>query len=768
MRYVGHSVPAQDGWEKVTGSATYAADLSLPDMLHGKIIFSPYSHARIEAIDTREAEGVTGVRNIITDETLLSQSVACLRNVRLYGQSIRDRPILAHKRVRFAGEPVAIVVAEDEGAARDAARRVEIQYTAIPAVSDISSALKGDVLIHEHEPGYEITRPDIVPDFSRNVCGYSCFEEGEPERAFDESEFVVRDKFYFPSLFHYPMEPHCAVGVVDRHSMTVYSSTQAPFQVRDELAHIFGIEPDQVRVVVSFVGGGFGAKGFIAIEPLAVAASAVTGAPVMIRLSQEETAYTTRRHPAEIEIRSGLNREGMLVCREATIYLDTGAYADFGPLVTRKAAFRSAGPYRLKHARAQCYAVYTNKLPSGAFRGIGSVQTAWACEAHTEHICMELGLDAVEFRLKNLLRTGERYVFGGPPLDGDPYNVLKTCVDRYERLRTRDAVPGSFDSKSWKFGSGVACTIKDVSTSPYEAAIEAQMDGRFLVLANTPEIGGGARTVLVQIAAEGLGVPLDSIRIAPADTAVTPPTSGVFGSRITVLMGGAVKQAAEELKEIVLNQAAKRSGYKKEILSIVDGQIVGPERVLFSVADLVKQGTEKLIAKGVCLPREDTGPIDICTWEINAGLASVGVDTESGLVSLRCYVSAADVGKAVHPMKCEGQEEGSVMFGIGNTFVEEQQFENGVLVNASPIDYCVPKFKDLPKIIDCVLIENEDGPGPFGSKGMAEGGLAPVAPAVAAAIRSASGILVDSLPITPEKVLRSLSQRVGSKDSKSK
>ncbi|MBI3000027.1 MAG: xanthine dehydrogenase family protein molybdopterin-binding subunit [Deltaproteobacteria bacterium] len=758
MRYVGHSVATLDGWEKVTGKAKYAADLSLPDMLQAKLLFSDYPHATIERLDTRRAERVSGVRKVITYETLSGMSICGSKLLRRYGQAIKDRPILAHQRVRFAGEPVAIVVAEDESAAREAVRRVEVDYAPLPVVSDIEAALSGDNLLHGKEPGYELTRSDIQPDFGRNICGYACFEAGNPGLAFQECDFVVQDQFNFPSLFHYPMEPHCAVGMVAKDSITVYSSTQAPFQVRDELAHIFGIDPERVRIIAPFVGGGFGAKGFVAIEPLAVAASAVAGAPVMVRLSQEETAYTTRRHPAEIQIRSGLNREGMLVCREVIIRLDTGAYADFGPQVTKKAAFRSAGPYRLKHARAECYAVYTNKLPSGAFRGIGSVQTAWACEAHTEQICMELRLDPIGFRLKNLLRAGERYVFGGPPLDGDPYNALKTCVDQYERLRQRNPGPNAIDPTIWRFGAGVACTMKDVSTAPYEAVIEAGTDGTFLISANAPEIGGGARTVLVQIAAEVLGVPMDAIRIAPADTAVTPPTSGVFGSRITVLMGGAVRQAAEELRNAILTRAAERSGHKKEILSVIDGQIVGPEKVLFSVAELAKRTAERLTAKGVCRPKEDAGAIDICTWEINAGVASVGVDTESGLVSLRCYVSAADVGRAVHPLKCEGQDEGAVMFGIGNTLVEEQRFEGGILMNANPIDYCVPKFKDLPDIYSSVLIENADGPGPFGSKGMAEGGLAPVAPAVAAAIRSASGILVDSLPITPERVFRRLTR----------
>jgi CO/xanthine dehydrogenase Mo-binding subunit len=756
MPCVGRSVPSIDGWEKVTGAASYAADISFPGMLHARLVLSPYPHAQIDRVNSRRALAIPGVRAVVTYESLTAAPGARFPVLRLYGQSIKDRPILAHERVRFAGEPVAIVVADDETTAWEASRLVDIDYLALPAAPEIDTALAGEILLHGGEGNYEITRSDIIPDYRRNICGHTRFVAGEPERAIRESDLVVEDTFYFPSLFHYPMEPHCAVGIVEKDSVSVYSSTQAPFQVRDELAHIFGIDPERIRVVAPFVGGGFGSKGFAVIEPLVVAAAAMTGSAVKLRLSQEETAHTTRRHPARIKIRSGLSRDGSLICREVTIHLDTGAYADFGPLVTRKAAFRAFGPYRLTHGRSECYAVYTNKLPSGAFRGIGSVQTAWACEAHTDHICVELGMDPTAFRRKNLLRAGERYVLGGPPLDGSPLGVFEACVDRHGELETGLSGKNLTGGESCRVGTGVACTIKDVSTSLYEAEVEVGSDGEFLISANAPEIGGGARTVLSQIAADVLGVTMDSIRLAPADTRVTPRTSGVFGSRITTLMGAAVKDAAAKLKNDLLARAAVRLRCAAETLSLANGCVRHPEGVAMRIADLVREEGRPLRSRGVIRPREDAEPIDICTWEINAGIATVSVDAESGRIQILAYISAADVGRAIHPLKCVGQEEGAVMFGIGNTLFEEQFFDGGVLLNGSPVDYRVPKFTDLPQVFEGLLIENGDGPGPFGSKGMAEGGLAPVAPAVASAVRSAVGISVSSLPLSPERVIQSL------------
>ena len=515
---------------------------------------------------------------------------------------------------------------------------------------------------------------------------------------------------------------------------------------------MFGLENEQVTVKVPYVGGGFGSKGHISVEHLAVLASAASGVPVQLRLSMEETAFTARRHPAEIEMRTGLREDGTLLCRETKIHLDTGAYADFGIQVTRKAAFRSVGPYRVAHARADCYSVYTNKVPAGAFRGIGSVQLGWAGEAHTDHICAELGYDPIEFRLKNLLRSGEKYALGGPPLDGDPLATLQACLDRFEHTRRTQALE-SLARDGEKVGTGIACAIKDLSTTQYNARIVFNDDATFTVYANAPEIGGGAKTVLAQTAAEVLSVNIDSITIAPYDTSNTPGASGVYGSRITVLMGNAVKRASEELRELLLEKAAALSDRDLQSLSLEDGTFASQGEPVLSLEELAEGTTGTLVGRGMdkALTRER---IDIRTWEINAGIAVVAVDPESGKVRCLGYVSAADVGQAMHPLRCEGQEQGSVMFGMGNTLTEEQVFDGALLLNPSAIDYALPRFKNLPPVFDSILIENRDGPGPFGSKGMAEGGLAPVAPAIAAALRQAVGVVVHDLPMSPERVYR--------------
>ena len=753
MRYVGRSVRSLDADEKVTGTAVYTADLTVPGMKFAKLICSPYAHARIDGFDLEAARKVEGVHTIVTHDTLDRSRLGCIRAIKPYGQAVKDRPVLAHEKVRFQGEPVAIVVADSETAAAEAVARIQVEYTPLPQVAEMKSALEGGTLVHDADAAYDrVGADDFEYDYGHNSCGGTHFVQGDPERAFRESAHVIEDRFSFPSLFHYPMEPHCAVAMVDDKTVTVHTSSQAPFPVRDELARMFGLENEQVTVKVPYVGGGFGSKGHISVEHLAVLASAASGVPVQLRLSMEETAFTARRHPAEIEMKTGLREDGTLLCRETKIHLDTGAYADFGIQVTRKAAFRSVGPYRVAHARADCYSVYTNKVPAGAFRGIGSVQLGWAGEAHTDHICAELGYDPIEFRRKNLLRSGEKYALGGPPLDGDPLATLQACLDRFEHTRRTQALE-SLARDGEKVGTGIACAIKDLSTTQYNARIVFNDDATFTVYANAPEIGGGAKTVLAQTAAEVLSVDIDSITIAPYDTSNTPGASGVYGSRITVLMGNAVKRASEELRELLLEKAAALSDRDLQSLSLEDGTFASQGEPVLSLEELAEGTTGTLVGRGMdkALTRER---IDIRTWEINAGIAVVAVDPESGKVRCLGYVSAADVGQAIHPLRCEGQEQGSVMFGMGNTLTEEQVFDGALLLNPSAIDYALPRFKNLPPVFDSILIENHDGPGPFGSKGMAEGGLAPVAPAIAAALRQAVGVVVHDLPMSPERVYR--------------
>lgn len=757
MKYVGQSVRSLDADEKVTGTAVYTADLKVPGMKYARLICSPHAHALIDGLDLDAAQRVDGVHSIVTHETLDLGRLGCLRTIKPYGQAVKDRPVLAYDKVRFQGEPVAIVVADSETAAVEAAAQVQVRYTPLPQVSEMSSAIKGGTLVHDAEADYDrVGADDFDYDYAHNSCGGTHFVQGDPEQGFRESAHIIEDHFSFPSLFHYPMEPHCAVAMVDDTSVTVHTSSQAPFPVRDELARMFGLEKEQVIVKVPYVGGGFGSKGHISVEHLAVLAAAAAGVPVQLRLSMEETTFTARRHPAEIEMRTGLREDGTLLCRQTKIYLDTGAYADFGIQVTRKAAFRSVGPYRVKHASADCYSVYTNKVPAGAFRGIGSVQLGWACEAHTDHICTELAYDPIEFRMKNLLRSGERYALGGPPLDGDPRETLQACLTRFEEAgRTREIE--SLAQPTERVGTGIACSIKDLSTTQYNARIVFNDDATFTIYANAPEIGGGAKTVLAQTGAEALGVGIDRITIAPYDTSNTPGASGVYGSRITVLMGNAVKRASEELRELLLEKAAALSDRDRQNLTLDDGVFTSDGESVLRLEELAEGTTTgTLVGRGMdkALTRDR---IDIRTWEINAGIAVMAVDTDTGKARCLSYISSADIGQAIHPLRCEGQEEGSIMFGMGNTLTEEQVFDGALLLNPSAIDYALPRFKNLPTVFDSVLIENKDGPGPFGSKGMAEGGLAPVAPAIAAALRQAVGVVAHDLPMSPERVYRLMS-----------
>jgi CO/xanthine dehydrogenase Mo-binding subunit len=757
LKVVGKAEPRLDGEEKVTGKALYAIDIDLPGMAYGKILRSPVPHAMLVKIDARKAEGVPGVVAVITRDDLTGLNA-------YFGAAYKDQPIVAVDKVRYVGDPVAAVVAEDEATAQEAISLIETEYEDLPAVTNLDEALAPhSPLIHEAGSvggemyGYRYEAPK---EFSgTNRCYRFSYAKGNVTEGFKKSEHIFEHTFTFPRVQHYSMEPHVTVAHYERDKLTLWDATQEPFALREHLAEIFDLPLNRVRVIVPYVGGGYGGKLAVKIEPIVAALSWKTRRPVKVTLSAEESFKTVTRHPARFRIKTGVSREGRLIARECEIYMDTGAYADAGPRVTQKAGYRAHGPYRIPHIKTSAYTVYTNTVPAGAFRGFGTLQVTWAYESQMDIIAKKLGIDALEFRLKNLLKKGEEYTPGDTPVDCD----LKEGLVRVAR-----AIGWKEEREKPNRGKGLSCCMKD-GGGTYKvssATVKMSSDGSVVLLTGTVELGQGACTALSQVVAEELGLALERVAVAQLDTDVTPYDSATNASSSMVIMGLCAQRAAKDLKRQLLRAAARMLKSSPNRLTLKNGKIYGPRGRSISLEHLMSQhfGAKggEIIGRGTYQDKKSKRAVlgsPTTFWETSWGGAEVEVDRDTGEVKLLKYVSIADVGKAIHPAQCRGQDEGAVMFAIGHTLLEEMVYKDGQLLNPNLIDYRLPTLRHLPDKFHTILLENQNGPGPFGSKGMGEGGLLPVAPAIGNALDNAVGVRVYDLPLTPEKVWRALRQR---------
>ena len=757
---VGQAEPRIDGVEKATGKAIYTVDVELPGMAHGKILRSPYAHARLARVDGSAAEKLPGVFAVITRDDQ--------RRLGMFGAAYKDQTIVAVNKVRYVGDPVAAVAAVDEATAEAALEFIEVEYQELPMVTSIDEALApGASLVHDTwSSGGELMgqRYEAPKEFSgTNLCYRFSYANGNVEEGFKKADFVFEDTFTFPRVQHFSMEPHATVAQVEGDRITLWAGTQEPFTLREHLAEIFKVALNKIRIIVPYLGGGYGGKLAVKTEPLAVALSWKARRPVRLAHTIEESFKTVTRHPARVHIKTGVTKDGKLVARQCLIHMETGAYADAGPRVTQKAGYRCFGPYRIAHMKADAYTVYTNTVPAGAYRGFGTLQVTWAYESQMDIIAEKLGMDALEFRLKNLLKKGELYTPGDTPVDCD----LKAGL-----LRAAKEIGWEKKSGRPNRGKGLAVCMKD-GGGTYKvssAAVKMNADGSIVLLTGTVEVGQGALTALSQVVAEELGVPLSRVTVAQLDTDVTPYDVNTNASSSTVVMGLSVQRAAQDLKRQLLRHAAKLLKAKPERLALRDGKIhAGKQSVAFAevmhkvflskAGEMVGRGAYQDIKSAKAALGSPT-----TFWEISWGAAEVEVDRDTGEVKLLKYVSLADVGQAIHPVLCEGQDEGGVMNAIGHSLLEEMVYKDGQLLNPSLVDYRVPGFAHLPKDFMTILVENHNGPGPFGSKGTGEGGLLPVAPAIGNAVYRATGVRLFDLPLTPEKVWRALSRSARTPD----
>jgi CO/xanthine dehydrogenase Mo-binding subunit len=731
---IGTSVHRVDGIEKATGKAKYTGDLAIPGMIEGKFLRSPYAHARIRSIDTREAEASPGVVAVVTskDFTDISPYIGRGKN--------KDQPIIAVDRVIFAGQPVAAVAALDRAAAEEAVGKIVVDYEELPAVIEVDEAIAdGAPLVH--------------PFAEKNICFQTELVKGDVEKGFAEADQIFDDCFEFPMIYHYSMEPHTAIAQVDGDGINIWTSTGHPFGVRQEIAEVFHYPLSKIRVHVNFVGGAYGGKSGAKIEPLVVALARKAQRPVRVVQNVSEAMATCRRHAVKCKVKTGVRKDGTLVAKQAKIYLNTGAYAETGPVVTGRTLTRILGPYRYPHLKINAYCIYTNTVSAASFRSIGGPQTAWATESQMDIIAQRLGIDPVALRLKNLVHKGEEIRPQFRPLDADLFKGLKLVVDKlgWDGPVTEDGRGRGVGFGTTDPGAPLAST----------STVHVLSDGSVVLLCGTVELGQGAKTVMSQIVAEELSVPLERVTVRPIDTAFTPFDRSTGSSRSTTVMGKAVELAGSDARRQILELAMEHFERPEEAIALKDGEaIAGGKKV--SYGELIHrhfamQGGE-IVGCGYAHSGMAPSPANPLFWEIGIGAVEVDVDRETGKVRVKKYVTAADAGKALHPLQCEGQDEGSAMMGFGHTLYESYQYDGGQIINSTLVDYKVPAFDDVPDEFESILIEDANGPGPYGAKGLGEGGIIPVAPAVANAIAWSTGARIKELPLTPERVWRAMKE----------
>lgn len=746
-RISGTSVPRLDGVAKVTGRARYAVDLDVPGAAHGVAVRSDRAHARIVSVDAAEAEALDGVLAVVT-----AASVAPI-DVR-FGHISRDHPALAVDKVLYHGEPVALVVAETRRAAEQAARLIRVEYEDLPAVIDADEALAdGAPVLHEAHPGRtgdEGFHTDDGKGVGGNLCAETTLGWGDVDAELAAADLVVEGEYRYPMLYGYAMEPYNATALFEDGALTVYTTAQHPYMVRDDLALMFGLPLARVRVVVPYVGGGYGTKSYTKVEPLAALGASVVRRPVRVALSVEEAIFTTRSDGARLRVRSGFTSDGRLLARDFDVVMNSGAYSDNSPLVCAKLANRCFGPYRMNALRVHCRSAFTNTTPASSLRGFGAPQGNLAGELQMDEAADRLGIDARELRLRNVVRPGEEILPGKRGLDADLAEDLRLLTD----------------SLGWgeREGVGFGLGASDAGAHPTSVTmVRLHPDGSASCAIGSTELGQGSRTVMSQILADGLGLPFERVAIVQADTGVTTYERTTGASRTTTLVGRALLAACEDARAKVRELAAQL--WEGEAEDVPGGVRVGDvERSYGEVirawfgsgGEVVGIGSVRKAGEFEQLP-----PF----WEIGASGVVASVDEETGRVTIEQLTTVGDVGFAINPALVHGQDLGAATMCLGAATSEELVYDGSTLSNPNVVEYRVPRVSDLPKRVEQILAERRDGIGPFGAKGGGEGAGNPIGAAVAAAVGRLLGRYPHQLPLTPERVWR-LAQEIAAEREK--
>ena len=754
---------------KVCGDGIYTAHIELPGMVHAKALRSPYPHARILRVDAARAETLPGVVCAFTRDDLGPYNPT-------FGPVYYDQPVIGFDKVRFVGDPVAAVVAEDEDILDEALALIEVEYEELPAVTNVLDALAEDApRVHETMELPTIGFADLKtvrPVPGTNICNHFRLRNGDVETGFKESDLVLEETYTTPTTQHVTFEPFITLARREPDGrMHLWTSNQNPFLARQETAHVLKVPVGEIRVEVPYIGGGYGSKTYARLEPLVSCLAIKARRPVRMMLSREETFLTCVKHASVVTVKTGVQKDGSLVARKMTNRLDTGAYADIGPRVTKNSGYVSCGPYRFEHAWVDAYCVLTNKPSAGPFRGFGVAQVSWAYESHMDRLAEELGLDPYEFRMMNLLKEGDAFVTGSRL-----HSIgFKETLEQAARAIDWGAPPAPAEAPNIRVGKGLSVTIKSTATPTTSSAyLKLNDDGSVNVVAGAVDMGQGSNTVMAQIAAETLGVRYDDVIVTHQDTDFTPYDQMTNSSRSTFHVGGAVQEASLRIREQVLNLAGEQLEVSPDQLETGSGKVWvcgAPERsrtfrevvqgyFRMNGGDLLGTGLYKVEGGKLNFDTgQAEGEITAIFWFVGSGAAEVEVDTETGAVRVRKLVNAIDVGKALNPMRCEEQIAGSSMMAYGQTLYESLDFDGGQPINPNLTDYVLPSFEEIPAVMENIIVETPHKDGPFGAKGTGETSITPTGPAIANAIYDAIGVRIRDLPITPEKILRALREK---------
>ena len=740
FKVVGAPIPRAEGPEKVTGRTLYAADVALPGILWAKILRSPHPHARIRRIDVSKAQRVPGVRAIVTGPEIPGH---------LIGKQIRDMPVLCWDVVRFIGDRVAAVAADTPDVAEAALGLIDVDYEELPAVFDPLEAMRSSApCLHEAVSAYDGAPKDKLALDVRNGLTRLAWRKGDVEQGFREADVILQHTFRIPGRHQGYLEPHAGIVAIDADGrIPVWVSAKNPFGVRSQMAKALLLPEERIRVNAINVGGEFGGKGDAIDLPIAYFLAQKAGKPVKIVSSYaEELTASNPAHPTVITIRSGVKRDGSIVARSMRAVHASGAYGALKSNSSLATWHYVGGQYRVANAAFEFLQVYTNTVPGGYYRSPGAVAMAFAVDSHTDLIARELGMDPGEFRLKNFLAEGEEDAVG----------------HRLYNVRFREVLKAALDAADWNKGKsggnrghGIALSGRHISGGDTGVVLTAEPDGTFTVLSPTIDQGSGTHTILRQLVAEEMRVPVDRVRVVVGDTDAAPRDSGVRASRVTYVAGKAVTQACEKLRAQLLDRAAR-------MLESV------PEEVEFGAAKfwLRQDPGQQLTLRR--LVAHASGQLSVMVYEdypypedvsyICAQVAEIAVDPETGAVRVERIVSAHDVGTIINPITHQGQIDGATVMGVGQAVMEELVMENGRIINASLADYKLPTIADVPAL-KTVLVPSRGGVGPLDSKPIGEFANNCPPAAIANALANAVDVRLFELPLTAEKIYRTLKEQ---------
>jgi CO/xanthine dehydrogenase Mo-binding subunit len=742
---IGKSELRKDAWDKVNGRAQYTADISLPEMRFGAILRSPHHHARIRSIHIEKAKKLPQVLAVVTS--------ADVPGNKLFGALVQDQPVLAQDVVRFLGEPVALVIAESKDAAQNALGYIDVDYELFPAVFDPQEALSPDAP-KVHSQGNLVVRFDV--------------SDGDVDLGFFEADIVLEETFTVPRISPGYLETENSLACWNAdNTVTVWVSSQKPFEDRHEIASILGLDEEKVQVKSAVIGGAFGGKEDSSLAVItALGAWVIKGTVQLINSRQESFLAHPKRHPAKLLYKVGARKDGTLTALKVVVYMDTGAYASYGPAVGSLLTEMIPGPYRIPNVQAETLVCYTNSPIGGAMRGFGSPQPHFAMESMMDILAERLSIDALEIRRRNALHTGDR-MYTRVIIDETAQGLLK-ILDCVEDARNRLKAVPPLDGKVSGVGIALAMQSMGLGAKVPDASanrLEWMPDGSIKIYLGAPDLGQGLATVSEQMVAEALGIPYSQVKAAEIDTYISPNGGVTCASRMTYLVGKGLIQAASQLKMRILQQAADMLKISVNQLLYEDGKIIKPDGEHIPVSEFTSRAADN----GVIVSAEATATFDYpeektpqhlpigmphILFTFGAQVVRVEVDPDLGTVEVKDVVAIHDVGRIINRSAAEGQVEGGVAMGIGYALYENVALKDNLQWVNSFTEYLMPTSKDMPVNMEVILLEVPEMSGPHGAKGIGEIVLVPTAPAIVNAVHDAVGVRVHNIPINPAELIK--------------